>query len=144
MSDRPPSHRRLTRYLLVKSAAELLFVCALFGAFYLTTLHTPFRARIDTADAQRISGRVLDPSDPAARPELQLFIDGRHAETLPPASVAPPHADGHAFSFALRPLEPGPHEARVYAARESGPAQRRTLRLLDDPVRFSLDAPPAP
>lgn len=129
-------HRRVARYLVAKSAAELLFVAALALVFYLTAVRAPVSGTAERGDGGRsIVGRVLDASDPARRPELQLFIDGRHAATLPPAP-APGGATGggHAYAFTLPPLAPGGHEARVYAVREAGQPERRVLRLVGEPV----------
>lgn len=141
MSDKPPPHERLTRYLLVKAAAELVFVAALAAAFYLTALRAPFTAEVSAdAGARAVSGRVLDASHPDTRPELHLYIDGRHVETLPPERAPRGHEaardEGHPFTFRLPPLDPGEHEARVYAAREGARGGRRTLRLLGGPLRL--------
>lgn len=135
-----PAHLRVARYLLVKSAAELLFVAALAAAFYLTTLRADLSGSIDAADARAVSGRVRHNSDPHTRPELQLFIDGRHAATLPPETTGAGSGggrEGHPFSFPLPALPSGAHEASVYAAGGEGP--RRTLRLVAGPRRFVLE-----
>ena len=44
------------------------------------------------------------------------------------------------YRFPLPILDAGTHEARVYALHAPGPADRRTLKQLGDPLRFDTSA----
>ncbi len=94
-----------------------------------------------------VAGWAVDASRPGARVEVELYVDGRFvahgAATLPRPDVV---AAGRAadpdcgYRFPLPALAEGPHEARVYALHAPGPADRRTLKQLGDPLRFDTGA----
>ena len=141
------ARKRLTGYLIIKSLIEILFVGALAIGFYLTAFAPYFRGTLDMADARSIAGWVVDQSEPSARVEVQLYLDGRFAgDRL--ADVARPDVrragraedDSHGFVFDTPPLSAGEHEARVYAVHESGHGERRTLQLIGKPLVFSVVA----
>jgi len=95
-----------------------------------------------------VAGWAVDASDPSARVEVQLYVDGRfvaHATaSLPrPDVVAAGRAEDErcGYSFALDALPEGEHEARVYALHSErfrlGP---HTLKQLGNPLRFRTGA----
>jgi hypothetical protein len=103
-----------------------------------------FRGFGEVTPRGEVAGWAVDASRPAARVEVQLYVDGRfvaHAEaTLPrPDVVAAGRAEdpGCGYSFALPRLAPGEHEARVYALHAPGPRSLRTLKQLGDSLRFT-------
>jgi hypothetical protein len=94
-----------------------------------------------------VAGWAVDASRPAARVEVELYLDGRfvaHAlATLPRPDVL---AAGRAsdencgYRFDLPTLAPGPHEAKVYALHTRAAGAPPTLKQLGDPLRFATDA----
>src|SRR5688500_10174580 len=91
-----------------------------------------------------VAGWAVDASDPSARVEVQLYVDGRFvahaAASLPRPDVV---AAGRAvdqncgYSFQLPALPAGPHEARVYALRASDSRDApHTLKQLGHALRF--------
>lgn len=149
MSTGERPHRalaRLARYLVAKSIIEASLVGALAFAFYLTAFNPFFRGSVDEANAQRVSGWVVNEREPGLRVEVQLYIDGRFAasrvaDLSRPDVVAAGRAldEWHGFSFDTPPLDRGEHEARVYVSHESGSGARRVLRLIGKPLRFSVE-----
>lgn len=146
----PPALLLLTRFLVAKSVIDVVFVGLFAVGFYYKTFNPSIRGWTDDAGARGVSGWVVDGAEPGASVEVQLFVDGRFAESrradfprpdLLAAGVAPD--ERHGFFFFLPPLEEGEHEARVYAVHESEEGKRRTLQLLGNPARFALDATPA-
>ena len=106
-----------------------------------------FRGFGEVTRRGEVAGWAVDPLNPGARVEVELYIDGRFVAhgtaTLPRPDVV---AAGRAtdpdcgYRFPLPPLAEGPHEARVYALHAPGPADRRTLKQLGDPLRFHTGA----
>ena len=141
----PPAARaRLAHLLIAKSIAEALLTGALAVGFYYSAFNPHFRGSVDEANARRVAGWVVDESRPAARVEVQLYVDGKFVasrladEARPDVRAAGRAADDrHGFSFPLRVQEGGEHEARVYAVHASGGAARRTLQLIGRAVSFS-------
>ena len=137
---------RLAHYLIVKSIIEALLVGALAIGFYLTAFNPFFRGTVDEANEREVYGWVLNEREPGLRVEVQLYIDGRFAASRV-ADLARPDVvaaglardERHGFSFDTPLLDRGEHEARVYAAHESGRGARRTLRLIGKPVRFRVE-----
>ena len=144
------SHRalpRLAQYLIAKTFIEALLVGTLAVGFYLTAFNPYFRGTVDEANSQHVYGWVVNERVPGMRAEVQLYIDGRFAASRvadlsrPDVKAAGRAADEwHGFDFDLPPLDPGEHEARVYVVHESGEGKRRTLQLIDKPVRFLVKA----
>jgi hypothetical protein len=94
-----------------------------------------------------VAGWAVDSSRPAARVEVELYLDGRFAAhaaaTLPrPDVVAAGRADDEScgYRFALSALAPGPHEARVYALHARAAGAAPTLKQLGDTLHFTTDA----
>ena len=144
------SHRalpRLAQYLIAKSFIEALLVGALAVGFYLTAFNPYFRGTVDEANSQHVYGWVVNQRAPWMRAEVQLYIDGRFAASRvadlsrPDVKAAGRALDEwHGFEFKMPPLDPGEHEVRVYVVHESGEGERRTLQLIDKPVRFHKEA----
>ena len=137
---------KLVQFLIAKSVAEALLVAALGVGFYLVVTNPYLRGWLDQADAQTISGWVVDEKSAGTRVEVQLFIDdkfieNRFADAFRPdvreAQRAPD--DWHGFVFKTPPLTPGEHEARVYAVHRGRSADRRTLQIIGKPLHFRVD-----
>src|SRR3712207_1807461 len=80
-SDTPPARKRLIKYLVLKSVIDLLFVGGLAVGFYLDAFNPRLSGALDEADAQGVAGWVVDRSNPSARVEVQLYVDGRFVES---------------------------------------------------------------
>ena len=139
------SKSKLGHLLIAKSMAEALLITAVSVGFYFVTTNPYLRGVLDHADSQTVAGWAVDEAQPAARVELQLYIDGifvadRSAAEFRPDVRQAKRADDnwHGFVFKLPTLPPGEHEARVYATNASGSGARRTLQLIGKPLRFSV------
>ncbi len=146
----PHGPKRLAHYLILKSVVELALVGALAVSFHLNAFNPHLRGWVDEASSQWVRGWVVDQNEPAAHIEVQLYINNQFAESRPadharPDLVAEGAAldEDHGFFFFTPPLGKGEHEARVYAAHESGEGKRRTLRLIGKPLKFTVDANPS-
>ena len=138
---------RLSRALVAKSVAEVLFVAALFAAFSYAHFHPKFRGAVDVADARTVEGWVVDEAEPSRQVEVQLFIDGqfvaqRRAELLRPDVLAAGRAASaeHGFRFDTPPLaaRASEYEARVYALHAATGGERRTLNQIGKTLRFRV------
>lgn len=142
------SKPQLVNLLIGKSIAETLLVGALAVAVYLNAFPPTFHGWGEAVtETWSIAGWAVNDADPGERVQVQLFIDGKlksaqTAELRRPDVVAAGWAkdEWHGYNFALPSQPPGTHEARVYAVRESRGAQRYTLQLLGDPIRFVVNA----
>jgi hypothetical protein len=139
------SKSKLGHLLIAKSMTEALLITAVSVGFYFATTNPQLRGVLDYADNQGVAGWAVDEGQPAARVEVQLYIDGifvadRAAAEFRPDLRAAKRAedDWHGFVFKLPPIPPGEHEARVYAAHASGGGTRRTLQLIGKPLRFRV------
>lgn len=141
---------RLIKFLVVKSVIDVLFVGALATSYDLRVFNPYFRGWVDDAGPEWVRGWVVDQSAPDARVEVQLYIDGRFVESreadrprpdLVAAGVA--RDERHSFFFYTPPLQPGAHEARVYAVHRSREGNRRALHLIGRPMRFTSEDLPA-
>jgi hypothetical protein len=142
---KPPS-TTLVHVLVGKSIVETLLVGALAVFTFMNVLPPYFHGWGELADT-RISGWVVNNAAPWDRVEVQLFIDGKFVasgiadESRPDVMAAGWSKDErHGYAFAISRLNPGLHEARVYALHDSGGGFRKTLQLLGDPIRFSVEA----
>lgn len=107
-----------------------------------------FRGFGEVTRGGEVAGWAVDPTNPGARVEVELYVDGRFVAhgvaALPrPDVVAAGRAAGPdcGYSFPLPALAEGAHEARVYALHApGGAADRRTLKQLGDPLRFHTGA----
>lgn len=145
--DGPAALSRLTNFLIAKSILEALFVGALAVSFYLLTFNPFFRGALDEATAQHVYGWAVDEASPASRVEVQLYLDGHFAAAttanLPRSDV---RAAGrvedelHGFDFKTPPLNPGEHEARVYAVYKGRDESRRTLHQIGVARKFIVES----
>ena len=138
------SKSKLGHFLIAKSMAEALLITAVSVGFYFVTTNPYLRGVLDYADNQTVAGWAVDEGQPAARVEVQLYIDGIFVGDQAAAEFRPDlreakraEDDWHGFVFKLPPIPPGEHEARVYATRASGGA-RRTLQLIGKPLQFRV------
>lgn len=110
------------------------------------TLAEPFyRGSLDDASAASVRGWVINRAAMDERSEVQLFIDGHFVEQR---TADEPRTDlltagftgdgRHGFVFFTPPLAPGEHEARAYVVQHGNTEQERTLRLIGQPIRFSI------
>jgi hypothetical protein len=140
------SPSKLVHLLIGKSVLEALLITGVSVAFYFATTNPFIRGWLDQGDNHTVSGWVVDESNPAARVEVQLFIDGKFvadqlaAESRPDVRAANRASDDwHGFIFTTPPLQNGEHEACVYAVHASGGGARRTLQLIGKPRRFQIN-----
>lgn len=141
---------RLCRLLIIKSVIDVLLVGALCLGLYYSAFNPYFRGSLDEASSEWVRGWVIDLSQPAEPIEVQLYIDGRFAESRT-ADFPYPNLlstrltpnDRHGFFFYTPPLETGEHEARVYAVHESASGERQTLSLIGSPLKFQIVSLPA-
>ena len=142
----PIDAARLANFLIAKSIVEALLVGALAVGFYLLAFNPFFRGALDEATPQRVYGWAVDEAAPAARVEVQLYIDGRFAGATT-ANLARPDVlaagraedELHGFSFNTPALGPGQHEARVYAVHAGRNETRRTLQQIGYAIRFVVE-----
>jgi hypothetical protein len=148
MANERETAARLVPALLVKSLAELAFVCVLVAVAAFVNLHPLVRGAIDIADSSSVAGWAHDPRAPREAIEVQLFIDGRfvagrRADQPRPDLVAADATDdpAHGFTFPLASftLPPGPHHAQVYAVRPSFGRGLMLLPLAKSPLAFEVD-----
>ena len=141
----PRARRKLVNLLVGKSVLEALLVAALAVAFYHAAFNPSFRGSLDLATPRSVEGWVVDAARPAARVEVQLYLDGRFAASAYADQPRPDVRDAgwapdelHGFRFPLNVMDAGEHEARVYAVHPSGGDSRRTLQLIGRPLRFRV------
>ncbi|MDQ2937189.1 MAG: hypothetical protein M3R67_06745 [Acidobacteriota bacterium] len=135
----------LVHVLVGKSIVETLLVGALAVFTFLNVFPPYFHGWSELADT-RIAGWVVNNASPWERVEVQLFIDGRFVadeianESRPDVLAAGWSRDEwHGYAFPISSLNPGSHEARVYALHDSGGNLRKSLQLVGDPIRFAVE-----
>ena len=142
---------RISNLKLSLVFAALVSVTAAAGAYTVWVEYGSFpphfRGFGEVTRNGEVAGWAVDPRNPGARVEVELYVDGRFvahgSATLPRPDVV---AAGRAtdpdcgYRFPLPTLAEGSHEARVYALHAPGPADRRTLKQLGDPLRFDTGA----
>lgn len=141
---KPPS--QLVNLLIAKSVIETILVGTIALVVYLNAFPPTFHGWGEAVPAsQSIAGWVVSDSDPWRRVEVQLFIDGKLFGTQVaylsrPDVVAAGWSrdEWHGYSFPVAGLNPGTHEARVYALHSSGKGARYSLQLLGDPIQFEV------
>lgn len=140
-----PSNR-LTNALIGKSIAETLFVGTLAILAYFTIVPPVFHGWGEILD-ESIVGWAINDADPWGRVEVHLYVDdqfvGKQAASLARPDVRAAgwaNDDWHGYRFSLPAFPPGVHEARVYARHDSGNETRKSLQMLGEPIRFSVDA----
>ena len=135
----------LVHVLIGKSIAETLLVGALAVFTFITILPPYFHGWGEVTETG-ISGWVVNNAAPWDRVELELFVDGKFVaarvanESRPDVTAAGWAKDEwHGYRFSLVSSSAGLHEARVYALHDSGAGARKSLQLVGDPMRFSVD-----
>jgi len=137
---------RLIHLLISKSMAEAVLITAVAVGFYFATTNPNLHGVLDNADETWITGWAVDEARPASRVEVQLFVDGAFAVAatadqyrpdLPAAKRA--DDDWHGFAFRTPRLNPGDHQARVYALHSNGAGARMTLQLIGKPYNFRVE-----
>ncbi len=134
----------LVHVLIGKSIVETLLVGSLAIIAFLSVL-PPYFHGWGEVTADGIAGWAVNNGSPWDRVEVQLFVDGKFVNTgvanqsRPDVSAAGWALDEwHGYAFVIHSLSPGPHEARVYALRNSGNATRKSLQLLGTPIPFMV------
>ena len=135
---------RLGQVLIGKSIVETLVVGALAVFTFITVLPPFFHGWCEVVETG-ISGWAVNNASPWERVEVQLFVDGKFVgdaiadESRPDVAAAGWAKDAwHGYTFALTSVQPGIHEARVYAVHDSGAGMRKSLQLLGDPIKFTV------
>ena len=140
-----PNRSQLVNLLIGKAILETILAGTLAVAVWTKVFPPTFHGWGEAVSAPpSVAGWAVNNAAPWERVEVQLFIDGKLRGSQP-AQLARPDVlkagwtkdEWHGYSFALDGLEPGNHEARVYALHRSG--DRITLQLLGDPIRFVVD-----
>ena len=136
----------LVHVLVGKSIAEALLVGALAVFTFITVLPPYFHGWGEVTETG-ISGWAVNNAAPWNRVEVQLFVDGRFMAQGVASGFRPDvlsagwsRDEWHGYTFPLKGLSAGPHEARVYALHGSGDGARKTLQLLGNAIPFSVDS----
>ena len=132
----------MVHVLIGKSILETLFVGALAVFAFLTVLPPTLHGWGEVTESG-VAGWAVNNGSPWERVEVQLFIDGHFFTTAvadqsrPDVSAAGWALDEwHGYSFAIKSLDAGTHEARVYAMHDSGNGTRKSLQLIGKPILF--------
>jgi hypothetical protein len=137
---------QLVNLLIAKSVLETILVGTIALVVYLKAFPPTFHGWGEAVTAsQSIAGWVVSDAEPWRRVEVQLFVDGKLVGTQV-ASVSRPDVlaagwskdEWNGYSFPIAGLNPGMHEARVYALHSSARGARYTLQLLGDPIQFEV------
>jgi hypothetical protein len=138
---------QLVNVLIAKSVLDTLLVATIAVVVYLNAFPPTFHGWGEAVVQERtIAGWAVNDADPWQRVEVQLFVDGKLVGTqLAQLSRPDVLAAGWSksewcgYRFVLSDLNPGRHEARVYAVHASGNGARYTLQLLGDPIGFEVN-----
>jgi hypothetical protein len=135
---------RLTKLLLAKLTLDLIFVAALAVYTHAVAFRPFYSGSLDYADSRSVRGWVVDRAEPASAVEVQLYVDGGFAADALAGEPRPDvfekgfaEDEHHGFVFRLGPMQPGEHEARVYAVHASRAGARRTLQQIGGALRFT-------
>ena len=133
----------LVHVLVAKSIIETLFVSILVVVYFLDVF--PHFHGWGEVSPQAISGWAVNRRYPSERVEVQLFVDDKFvAQTIASQSRPQVVAGGwakdewHGFLIPISGVEPGNHEARVYAIHNSGRGARKTLQLVGHAFQFQI------
>lgn len=142
MAPRRPAHLllgALTGMTLLAGAASVGWHCVFFPPH--------FQGWGEVTPDGAIAGWVVNKSEPSARAEVQLYVDGRFvaggtADRPRPDVLAAGHARDErcGYRFETPPLAAGRHEAHVYATHRVGSGTYLTLQLTGKPLRFTVGA----
>jgi len=138
---------RLVNILIAKSILETILVGAIAVVIHLTAFPPVFQGWGEAVvETQTIHGWVVNYAKPWDRVEVQLYIDGRFrgreiaTHNRPDIVAAGWSKDAyHGYGFTTPKMEPGIHEARVYAIHGSGEGERYTLQMVGVPIKFQID-----
>lgn len=132
----------LVHVLIGKSILETLFVGSLAVIAFLTVLPPYFHGWGEITD-HGVAGWAVNNGSPWERVEVQLFIDGKFFDTAVANQARPDVWSAgwaldkwHGYAFVINSMTAGPHEARVYALRNSGNATRKSLQQVGTPIPF--------
>jgi len=144
MDARPKA--ALIHVLIAKSILEVLLVATLALGFFFIAF-PPYFQGWGEATPHTISGWAVNTQALSDHVEVQLFIDNEFVasgvadQERPDVSEAGRAPDPqHGYVFPIPPLSQGDHLAQVYAVHSSGNGARKTLQLLGDPIKFTVDA----
>jgi hypothetical protein len=137
---------KLVNLLIAKSMFETVLIGTIAVVVYMNAFPPTFQGWGEAVvETQTIHGWVVNYAKPWDRVEVQLFIDGRFrnrevaTHNRPDIVTAGWSRDAyHGYGFTVPKMEPGIHEARVYALHESGYGARYTLQLVGDPIKFEI------
>jgi hypothetical protein len=125
-------NERLLKGVAAKLFVDLIVVCVIVSLTAFSQSSPLVRGRVDVANGQRVAGWVYDPRSPDQGIEVQLFVDGRFAQTKVANEYRPDltrlgrAGPNHGFSFDLS-LPSGPHRMEVFVVRP-GIAGSKVLR----------------
>lgn len=141
------SATKLLQAVIVKAGLELTLICVAVSLAAFSHINPPLRGAIDVADATRVAGWAYDPREPAARLDVQLFIDGRFVA----AGRADERRDDlvnrgatadamHGFTFKLAPLSlvAGHHTLQVFVLHAGSANNKILLSLTRTPLTFEV------
>lgn len=132
----------LVHVLIGKSILETILIGALAVIAFLTVLPPYFQGWGEVTD-DGVAGWAVNKMTTGERVELQLFVDGQFFATqvadrsrpdVPAAGWA--SDEWHGYSFVIKSVAAGPHEARIYALRGGGDVARKSLQLVGKPLSF--------
>ena len=133
----------LVHILFGKTIIETLLVVSL-AAFFFLDAFPRFRGWGEVTP-HAIAGWVVNSRTPWHRVEVQLFVDdeffGRAVANQSRTDVFEAgwsQDEWHGYTIPISSVQPGAHEARVYALHDSGQGARKTLQLVGDPMRFMV------
>src|SRR5882724_1780893 len=76
-----PGLGRLVRILIIKSILDVLIIGGLALAFYYSAFNPSLRGGLGDAGVGWIEGWAIDLANPDSKVEVQLYIDGKFAES---------------------------------------------------------------
>ena len=141
----PTPNRKLVHVLIGKSIVETLLIGALAVVTFIMVFPPHFHGWGEVTD-QAIAGWAVNNAEPYQRVPVQLFINGEFVAAAV-ADVSRPDVSAagwardpwHGYIFRLPSLPAGRHEARIYAAHDSGDGKRKSLQLLGNPLIFAIN-----
>jgi hypothetical protein len=140
----PTPNSKLVHVLIGKSIVETLLIGALAVVTFIMVFPPHFHGWGEVTD-QAIAGWAVNNAEPYQRVPVQLFINGEFVASAV-ADVSRPDVSAagwardpwHGYIFRLPSLPAGRHEARIYAAHDSGDGKRKSLQLLGNPLIFTI------
>ena len=138
-------NRKLVHVLIGKSIVETLLIGALAVVIFITVFPPHFHGWGEVTN-EAIAGWAVNNAEPYQRVPVQLFINGEFVAAAV-ADVSRPDVSAagwardpwHGYIFRLPSLPAGRHEARIYAAHDSGDGKRKSLQLLGNPLIFAIN-----